>query len=276
MKWLKWTAASLIVAASSSSFGIVDSFVLTHNGATYAEGNLRSGGTNDNNGAADFSTSNGIDQLSQNWWWFRFGDDGREFALSNQVFSEQLDPSSIRLVYRERDVIFDLQYTLTALSPDHARLQAAFKIENIRNTNVNVDFFSYTDYDLNNTFANDSGFFTNPNFMDVYDGASTAHGTLTSSGTRLVGWEMRDWPNLLNRLTNGAVTNLNNGSDPNPLDWTGAFQWRVNLTPANSGGFSNQFVGSLVKDIYTPVPEPASCLALALGAGLLARRRRKN
>lgn len=275
MSWMKWTLAGVLASASGSAFAIVDAFTLTHNGATYSEGNLRAPGTGTSGGAADFSTSAGIDNLAQNWWWFRFGGDSREFALSNQVFSNQTDPSSIRLVYRERDVLFDLQYTLTGLSAFQARVQIAFKIENLRNTDVTVDFFSYTDYDLNDTFADDSGVFLGPNFMTVTDGASPTWGTLTASGSQLLAWEMRDWPNLLNRLGNNAITNLGNISDPNPLDWTGAFQWRVTLTPPSTSGYSNQFVGSLVKEIYS-VPEPGTLLALGLGAAAVAARRRRR
>ncbi|HRF59062.1 MAG TPA: PEP-CTERM sorting domain-containing protein [Fimbriimonadaceae bacterium] len=276
MTWTKSVGVVGLLAVASASFAIVDSFVLNHNGATYSEGNLRLPGTNSNNGLANFSTSNGIDNLAQNWWWFRFTGDGREFALSNQVFSQQDSPSTIRLVYRERDVIFDLQYTLTALNPNHARVQIGFKIENLRNTPVGVDFFSYTDYDLNNTAGDDTGQFVGPNYMTVTDGASPTWGTLTASAGSLIGWEMRDYPNLVGRLSNNQITNLNNGADAGPNDWTGAFQWRVDLTPPSTGGFGNQFVGSLVKEIYNPVPEPASLLALAGGLGLLVARRRRK
>ena len=64
---------------------------------------------------------------------------------------------------------------------------------------------------------------------------------------------------------------LNNSGSPfGPGDYTGAFQWRVELAPAGSLG--DTFTSSIVKRVEV-VPEPAAVLLLAVGLGLLWRRR---
>jgi hypothetical protein len=213
--------------------------------------------------------------MFQNWWWYRMNGQGREFQLNNQVLFQQSSPSAARLVYRQEDVIFDFDYTLTQLTGELAQVQIGFKIENLGTGPREVNFYSYTDFDVNQTAGNDHATFTAPNLMRVTDGNTPAWATLTASGTNLVGWEMASWPGLRNKLTNSVPDNLANGTSPfGPADWSGAFEWRANL--AAQGGFGNQFVGSLVKTIYNPVPEPGTMLALTAGLGLLVSRRRNK
>lgn len=69
--------------------------------------------------------------------------------------------------------------------------------------------------------------------------------------------------------TNGTLSNFNayNGQDPNGT-------WTLTIIDL-AGGDTGSFQGFAVAGTYTPVPEPATMMALGLGAAALLRRRKK-
>lgn len=270
----------LATAFSAAAFSQINSFVLNHNGASYGEDNLIGAGDRTGGGSGGVTTFGigNLNNMFQNFWWYRTGFMNREFALGNQVFG-QAAGNHARIIYDEPNgaggqetVRFDLEYTLTRLTATTAVVQIGYKIHNQSGRAFDLDFFSYTDYDVNGSFGGDVGVFTAPNHMRVTDGPVTA-GTVASS-TGLIGWEQDAFATVRNKLTNGVVDNLGNAMPVfGPGDWTGAYQWRVALNPNGQNG--DQFVGSLVKYIEV-VPEPATVGALGIGFLALAMRRRRR
>jgi hypothetical protein len=273
-------AATFVLAPFASAQ--VDSFTLTHGGWTYEERNLRADNTGDTGGRADFISPGGTDHMFQNWWWFSTPFSGREFALSNMV-SSSTTGNSARIVFIEDggpnspdSLLFDLEYTLTALPGGQSALvQIGWKIHNLSNEAQTVNFFSYSDFDLNATSENDTGVFIAPNQMDIRDASPFVRGGLVASNSRLSGWEQSVWPTLIDKLTDDDLDLLANATSPlGPDDLTHGFSWSFTLSANGSANGGDQMVGSLLK--YVVVPEPATMTAFGLASlALLARRRKR-
>lgn len=282
------------VAATAASFALftvgsaqtVDSFSLTHGGWTYSESGLISDGTDEDAGSTNFENQFGVDNMFQNWWWFNTDNTGREFALGNQVSGGTTSSSSARLVYVEDagpnapDALqFDIEYTLTSL-PDgnSAIVQIGFKIHNLSDSEQHVRFFSYSDFDLNETAGDDSGTFIAPNQFSISDGNPLVFGGLVASVSGLNGWEQSTFSELRDKLDDDDIDTLSNATSPfGPTDMAHGFVWDLTLAANGSANGADQFVGSLVKYVNNPVPEPSTIAVLGVAAaGLLAKRRRRK
>jgi hypothetical protein len=269
-----------IAVFSALGYGQAEDFTITHGGWTYSETDLAGDGTRSGGGTGDFIDPFGTDHMFQNFWWYSTPFTGRELALGNLV-NLQVGTNSARVTYQEDNgpngpgaLTFDFEYTLHQLSGGTGVVQIGWKIHNNSNQTVPVRFYSYTDFDLGGTAGGDTGTYTPDGQFDIVDGAVSAG--LLASGTFFSGWEQALWPSTRAKLTDADFDVLNNGTSPlGPDDLAHAFSWETELLPNGSSGGRDQMVGSLIKFVNSPVPEPASLAALAIGAAALLRRRRK-
>lgn len=283
-RYLAATALTSLAFFTVGSAQTIDSFTLNHGGWTYEERDLIGDGDRTGGGEADFENQFGVDNMFQNWWWFGTDANGRENALGNQVNSSTT-ASSARLVYLEDAgpnapdaLLFDIEYTLTSLpGGTTAIVQIGWKVHNLSNTAQTVRFFSYSDFDLNESNGDDTGTFIAPNQFTLVDGNPLVSGGLVASVSLLNGWEQGQFSNLRDKLSDADIDSLSNSTSPlGPTDLTNGFSWEFTLAANGAANGGDQMVGSLVKYVNNPVPEPTTMAVMAIAAGgLLARRRRR-
>lgn len=270
-----------VTVFSASGLAQVEQFTIEDGGWTYSEFDLAGPGDRTNAGLADFIDPFDTDHLFQNFWWYSTPFTGRELALGNLV-NLQTGTNSARVTYREDNgpngpgaLLFDFEYSLHALSGSTGVLQIGWKVHNLSNQTVAVNLYSYTDFDLGGTSNGDSGRFINPGQFEMSDGPVSAG--LLASGTFQTGWEQAAWPATRNKLTDADFDVLANATSPlGPADLAHAFSWGTELAPNGNGEGRDQMVGSLIKYVNSPVPEPATVAGLLLGVAALAGRRRRK
>lgn len=277
-------AAGLTSAASAQ----LTSFVLNDGLFRYSEGTITGASTRTGagGGTANFGFASGGgnlvtgDYLFQNWWWYRGGQDTREYGLSNQVQGIQLNPASAFVRYLEPGVDggaanlqFDLTYTLNQISPTQAAVTINWNITNLATFPQNVSFFSYTDADVGTSLSDDfANYVSGPglNYMRV-DATNADPSQFFTVGADLSlndAWQMAAFTSTRLGLSDALVTNLPNSASPFTGDFTGALQWDLVLAAGESIG------GRVTKGYNYVVPAPGALALLGLGGLAAARRRR--
>jgi hypothetical protein len=248
---------SCLALAASTASGGVDSFTITDGAVDFTLNNLTGLPTGSSGGTGNLRTGvdgTATDHLFQNWFWFRNTDDTRERALSNQTLTSA-SGNRARLTYVEPSdngvnpnaLLVELEYTIHDLSnggPPHALLVIAFKIQNLTDSDLNVQFFNYNDFDLNGTNLSDSAVVTGADDQTQLVGDGNAEAAYSSSATNHTHFQMGVFPSIRNALTDAGVDDLNDSASSfGPGDYTGANQWSVQLSAAPS--VQSTLVGSV-------------------------------
>lgn len=252
-------------------------FTLTDNGWTYDE-------DVGDQGWGNFVDTASVNHMYQNWWWFRTNHDTSEKPLSNLVTMTSGGANNVQLVFTENAgnlpnaLLFNLTYTLVGVSSTQAYVNIGWSVQNIYGQipqPITVDFFAYSDFDLNGTSGGDSAFALSP-FHIQYSEGSTVVDVIASSGN-LLGYDIDNYANLLSLLNDGAVYNVS-GQMPStvPGDMTNVFQWRATL---NTG---DRLEGGLRKMVTLGappgpvIPEPGTWALMLSGLAPVALRLRKK
>lgn len=215
-------------------------------------------------------TVDGTNHLFQQWFWYRVGNTAEATidTISAPVVSQPL-ANLAKITYQNGLIKVETTYLLTGGSAGSNRSDIA---ESIRITNVSTagpqsfTFFQYTDFDLNNTFANDDLVHTNANAFQVTEGAIVAAETISTPVA--AHWQGSNTGGIYGSLANATPTTLTDSGSPLNGDVSFAWQWDMTLNPGQT------FLISKDKNI---TPEPGTFLALGVGlAGLLAARKRRK
>jgi len=220
------------------------------------------------------------DQLFQDAWFFRVGNDTREFAFASGSASGYTSTSALVGNNLGTLDIGGYDYTITNTSAgtsftanlrwqifsDAAGPYVAYSAT-INNVGIpgaagdlNISLFHYNDFDANATAGTDTYSYNNGVFT-ISDGPTT----LFHTGNNASAYQAAVFGTRFG-LADTALTNLNNTVTGSPGDYTGAFQWNV-VVPL--GGSIT--VGGV---IGYAIPAPGA-VALFGFAGLAAARRRR-
>jgi hypothetical protein len=266
--------ASVLLGGSQA---LAQTFTLTDNGWTYSEDISWWG-------VGDFKDTNGTDHMAQNWWWYRTNHDSAEKPLRTLVTMTSGGPNNVQLEFREdadslpSALLIKLDYTLTGVSPNNASVNIAWSVKNIYGLvpqPITVDFFAYSDFDLNGTSVGDYAFSPLPGHVQYSKGNTVVD--VIASQFDLVGYDIDHFGNLLILLNDSAVYNVSSLAGGTG-DMTNVFQWRATI------GFGQELRGSLSKvvTLNAPpppgpvIPEPGTWALMLSGLAPVALRLRKK
>lgn len=252
-------------------------FTLTDNGWTYFED---IGGE----GRGDFNDPSQTNHMYQNWWWFRTNLDTAEKPLADLTSMTSGGANNVNLVFTEdagslqNALLFNLTYTLTGISPTLARADITWSVRNIYGQTpqpITVDFFAYSDFDLNGSSDDDIGVLVDPQTIRYLDNTTAVD--VIASSTALEGYDVDVYSNLLDLLNDGAVYNVSQSGLPfGPDDMTSVFQWRATL------GLGDELTGTFTKLVnlqhHLPpvIPEPGTWLLMLSGIVPVALRMKRK
>ena len=230
-------------------------------------------------------TINGIEQLAQQWFWYRIGSAGGEAAvntISAPVLTDQ-SGNMVTITYSNVQLSVQITYTLQGSGVDMneqilvTNNSCTYPLVSCTNP-LDLHFFQYSNFDLANSANNDTVFFPDGTTASQTDPAGLLSETITS--VNLLGTSVDHQAGfaapLLGLLTDGAPTTLNNDSGPYLGDVGWAFEWSIAL------GSTPLLISKdkLFQEIppYTN-PEPASLGLIGAGlfaAGWISRRRSRR
>jgi len=222
-----------------------------------------------NNGIL-FWTVDDVNQLFQNWFWYRVGSEGRENSINtlNLIGLDQSQPADNQLSVTYAGTGFEiaLNFTLDG-GAQGSGMSSLFENITIKNTGSNqldFHFFNYTDFDLTENGEQDT--------TKIGSGIATQLDNFTFA-TEVIDpaasyYQVSPFSNILDALEDDVTTTLANFSGPLTGDNAYAFQWDFALQPEQSFSINNYKSIALVKS----VPEPTMTLGLIAFSGLMLIR----
>jgi hypothetical protein len=243
--------------ANSAVLALIDDNSIAAFDASFSE--------NPSNNGMLFWTVDDVNQLFQNWFWYRVGSEGRENSINalNLIGLDQPTDNQLFFAYASTDFEIALNFTLDGGTEGSgmSSLLEKITIKNTGSNSLDFHFFNYTDFDLTGSGEQDttkigSGIITQSNnftlAMEVIDPASSHY-------------EVSPVFNILNALEDNSPTTLASFAEPLTGDNAFAFQWDFTLEPQKSFSINNYKSITPAK----PVPEPTMTLSLIGFSGLM-------
>ena len=222
----------------------------------------------------------GIDQLTNQSFWWRIGATGGQGLLSSLDASESEGGHNINLTYTNPNVFrAEVQYSLFggASGSHQSDVSEVIRLTNLMPTGGNLDlhFFQYSDFDLNGTPGNDNLRFS-ADHQVVTQWESGAFLSETVHTPPAGHYEGSIWPSLWSNLNSGSPYTLSDSPLAGNVisgDCEWGYEWDLNIAPGST------FIISKDKGIRSDVPEPGSLLLFGtamVGMGLAWRRRKRS
>jgi len=219
-------------------------------------------------------TVDGVDQMFQQWFWYRIGDLGGEHSIDDLSAAVSISSdvfNIIQITYSAGGLTIETTYTLhgAALGSNQSDVSEQVTVTNETGAALAFHFFQYSDFDLCGNIGGQTVTFVNANTVDQTGGGCNLSETVVTPPASH--HQAGGFASLLNALEDGAPTLLNDNAGFGPGDATWAFEWDVNI--ANHGSFQL----SKDKNLRAAIPEPASLLLFGTGLlGGLRKLRRRN
>jgi len=215
----------------------------------------------------------GVDQMFQQWFWYRVGN-GPEASIDTLAVGagSGVLGRNISTNYVGAGFTIEVTYLVTGGTNNSGTSDIAETIRIINTTDAPLDFhfFQYSDFDLCGGDGGEVATFVNANTVDQTDigGCHLSETVVTPDASHR---EAGIYNATLTSLNNGTPTTLADNVSSGFGDATWAFQWDFVL------GARGAFIISKDKHL-SAIPEPASLFLLGSGllGGLKAVRRRRK
>jgi hypothetical protein len=224
----------------------------------------------------------GVGHLAKQWFWYRVGDTGGESSVDNLTIDAAIasdtngsgndDTLFVRYLDPAGAFKIEIRYVLDGGSAGSnvSDIAEQINIENLTDSDLDIHFFQYTDFDLNDTLGDDTVRLINNNtFMQYDESIAFSEVVATPAGDQ---WAADYFANTLTALNDGSPTDLGTVSGPLTGDVTFSWQWDFNIDGGGTALISKD------KNIRErEIPEPSTLLLLGSGLfGLSAFARLKR
>jgi hypothetical protein len=260
-------AGAAALALGANALAVVN---LTAGSATYSFTQPPNGtGTG---GSANMSVGDGntADHVFQDQWWWRVnGVSARETTLFGGAEAGGGTANGTVTYNNVGGLGFNVvqNLALTDTGTAQASLVNSLVITNTSGAALDMSFFSYLDFDIGGSAGTDVGIWQDQanNIMRVTDGANFGE----YQGLGANAFQVTAFATLRGLLADADIDNLNNTGLPFASgDFTGGFQWNVNIAAGGS------LTLTTIRTINTAIPAPGALALLGL-AGLVGGRRRR-
>jgi len=228
----------------------------------------------------------GVSNLFQQWFWYRVGSTGPETSLDTLTIDQEgttdtdfdgdHDNLFVRYLDSANDLTFEINYRLEGGADLSGAADIAEQIDITNNSGADIElqFFQYADFDINDTFDDDTVTLTAASQVMQSDGSAFLSETVLTSADRA---ELAFFDDTLAKLNDGDADDLDIDlssttfpQSVGPGDVTWAFQWDIDLVAGDSFSISKD----KKIDFEGLIPEPASFVLLGLGVLAMLRRPR--
>ncbi|MFH1732505.1 MAG: hypothetical protein ABIF82_12760 [Planctomycetota bacterium] len=233
-------------------------------------------------GALDWTVMN-VSHLAQQWFWIRTDTEGlfddREYSIDEIDATPAIwQPTAniAELSYNDGRIEVQIMYIL-ASGPGlySADLTEVITVTNLTDEEILVDFFQYSDFDLNGDGAEDDVVSItggNTALQKDFESNTTLSETVVSRSPELS--EVGIYHDTLDKLTDGGISDLDGSTHlDGPANLTWAFQWQGRLI------YSGESLVIAKDKVLTTMPvvaEPGGGALLAAAVGALAGRRKRR
>jgi hypothetical protein len=169
----------------------------------------------------------GVDHLYQMGWWYRIeGVHTRELIPSNFYYYDQETPNHVVMAYLEEGLILAKQYELRATADGGSILYADLLVINFQFSPRVIHLYHYADIDLSGATTNQARWDAEQIRVETVNDFCRF-----SARTPYTRWQAAPYPQIIDRLTNAEPDDLTNGDLPFEGDFTGAYQWTLEMQP---------------------------------------------
>ncbi|MBX3693171.1 hypothetical protein [Dokdonella sp.] len=177
------------------------------------------------------------DQLFEAGWWFRIEGDAREFSFPAPT-AQNYTGDTATITWdnlASRDLAVTKTHVITSAGAGQGETVTSLAVTNNAATAITLQLFHFVDFDVNGSATGDSATMVGSNHMRITDATAGQCEYRAPTASAYMVRPFSATSDVAALLSDTSVTNLDNSGLPfGPADFTGAFQWTLQLAAGAS------------------------------------------